>query len=149
MGAMKDLTDGSSECSVNAADPTLREELYKRQRISHQNVVQFHGACVDPGHVSVFYEYCAKGSLMAVLQNTHYALDDMFRFALATDLCSGMGFIHESVGAQDFRLWPRSPGPLGSRIVGPVPPERRQAPVDGAGAHWYGQLEPRRHVEGG
>lgn len=40
------------------------KEIKDAGGLKHENLANFEGACLDPDHVLVIYEYCSKGSLM-------------------------------------------------------------------------------------
>ncbi|KAK0060376.1 atrial natriuretic peptide receptor 1, partial [Biomphalaria pfeifferi] len=52
----------------------------------HENLTGFLGACVDPGHLCLLYEYCKKGSLQDVLLNDSIKLDWTFKVSLLKDV---------------------------------------------------------------
>ncbi|KAK7475973.1 hypothetical protein BaRGS_00032792, partial [Batillaria attramentaria] len=54
--------------------------------LRHGNLALFYGACVDPPHACVLWEYCAKGSVQDIIQNNDVRLDSMFQFSLAMDI---------------------------------------------------------------
>jgi serine/threonine protein kinase len=35
--------------------------------VCHEHVVRYHGMCLEPGHLGILMEYCARGSLRRVL----------------------------------------------------------------------------------
>ena len=52
----------------------------------HENVIQFVGACVEPGSILLVLRLCAKGGLDDLLQNTDIQLDLSFRVSIAMDI---------------------------------------------------------------
>ncbi|XP_072020667.1 atrial natriuretic peptide receptor 1-like [Amphiura filiformis] len=64
--------------------------------MSNANVNGFIGACVDPGNVSLIYEYCSRGSLQDVLADDRIKLDFLFQWSFAQDVAKGMTFVHSS-----------------------------------------------------
>ena len=53
------------------------------------NVCQVVGVCVQCPNVCILTQYCSKGSLQDVLQNSDIRLDWMFKMSFATDIASG------------------------------------------------------------
>lgn len=41
----------------------VKKELHLMKEMSHDNVNRFVGACIDPPHVCILTQYCARGSL--------------------------------------------------------------------------------------
>ena len=54
--------------------------------IRHENLVPFLGACVDNGDIFIVTPFCARGSLVDVLNDEDYNLDNMFVASLIADL---------------------------------------------------------------
>ncbi|XP_071836084.1 speract receptor-like isoform X2 [Apostichopus japonicus] len=75
---------------------SVRKELKDMRDMRHDNVCQFVGACVDPPHICILMTYCAKGSLLDILENDDIRLDSMFLASLIADLVKGMVYIHSS-----------------------------------------------------
>ncbi|OQV14039.1 Atrial natriuretic peptide receptor 1 [Hypsibius exemplaris] len=73
----------------------------------HDNVAKFIGACLEPDHVMVLYEYCAKGSLQDLLADAHFKLDWTVRFSFLHDIVKALFFIHLSSIACHGRLTSR------------------------------------------
>ncbi|XP_055899976.1 atrial natriuretic peptide receptor 1-like [Biomphalaria glabrata] len=71
-------------------------ELKTIRSMHHENLASFLGACVDPGHLCLLYEYCKKGSLQDVLLNDSIKLDWTFKVSLLKDVAKGMTYIHHS-----------------------------------------------------
>uniref|UniRef100_A0A5S6Q8V9 Guanylate cyclase n=1 Tax=Trichuris muris TaxID=70415 RepID=A0A5S6Q8V9_TRIMR len=71
-------------------------ELKKMKDLSHEHVTRFVGACIDAPHYCVVTEYCQKGSLQDILENSGIKLDKMMRYSLMHDIIKGMLFIHAS-----------------------------------------------------
>lgn len=42
---------------------TLKKQLQLRKELNHDNVNRFIGACVDPPHLYIVTQFCARGSL--------------------------------------------------------------------------------------
>ncbi|KAH9495861.1 Nitrogen permease reactivator protein, partial [Bulinus truncatus] len=71
-------------------------ELRAIRSMRHENLANFIGACVDPGHVCLLYEYCKKGSLQDVLLTDAIKLDWTFKVSLLRDVIKGMIYTHQS-----------------------------------------------------
>jgi serine/threonine protein kinase len=54
--------------------------------LRHENLVPFLGACVDNGDIFIVTPFCSRGSLVDVLTNEDYNLDNMFVASLIADL---------------------------------------------------------------
>ncbi|CAG9816745.1 unnamed protein product [Phaedon cochleariae] len=70
-------------------------ELKVMKDLSHENLVKFHGACLD-GPNCLLTEYCHRGSLQDLLEDDKIKLDWTFRISLIKDLVSGMYYLHRS-----------------------------------------------------
>ncbi|CAF3047524.1 unnamed protein product [Rotaria sp. Silwood2] len=57
-------------------------------------LVRFIGACLDPP--CLVNEYCSKGSLQELLENSQIRLDDMFKYSIIHDIVKGIIYIHNS-----------------------------------------------------
>lgn len=42
---------------------SAKKELQLRKEMSHDNINRFIGACIDPPHIMIVSQYCARGSL--------------------------------------------------------------------------------------
>uniref|UniRef100_A0A8D2IXN0 Guanylate cyclase n=1 Tax=Varanus komodoensis TaxID=61221 RepID=A0A8D2IXN0_VARKO len=62
--------------------------------IRHENVTQFLGLLSDGGHSAMVMEYCSRGSLEDLLQNTDIKLDWLFKSSLLMDAIKGMKYLH-------------------------------------------------------
>jgi atrial natriuretic peptide receptor A len=54
--------------------------------LQNDHVVRFIGACIDIPNQCLLTEYCPKGSLQDILENTEIKLDWMFKYSLLHDL---------------------------------------------------------------
>uniref|UniRef100_A0A8D2J1P5 Guanylate cyclase n=1 Tax=Varanus komodoensis TaxID=61221 RepID=A0A8D2J1P5_VARKO len=68
--------------------------LRKMKDIRHENVTQFLGLLSDGGHSAMVMEYCSRGSLEDLLQNTDIKLDWLFKSSLLMDAIKGMKYLH-------------------------------------------------------
>ncbi|KAI1290380.1 Guanylate cyclase 32E [Halotydeus destructor] len=73
-----------------------KKEMKLMKEIHHDNINPFIGACIEPNTVSIFTEYCAKGSLANILENEDIKLDLMFIASLCFDLINAMIFLHDT-----------------------------------------------------
>lgn len=73
-------------------------EMKQIREIRHDNINQFIGACVlyETSTIYIVTEYCSKGSLQDILDNTDVKLDSMFVSSLVFDLISGLNYLHHS-----------------------------------------------------
>ncbi|KAI5716079.1 hypothetical protein M8J76_000649 [Diaphorina citri] len=74
----------------------IRKELKQVRELRHENIIQFIGACVEPGNTYILTAYCVRGSLEQVLANQDVHLDMMFVSSLVNDLLKGMIHLHDS-----------------------------------------------------
>lgn len=65
--------------------------------ISHDHLVTFIGACIEPPHVCILTDFCSKGSLWEILNCDAIPLDLTFQVSLIGDLVAGMHHLHNSV----------------------------------------------------
>lgn len=70
-------------------------ELKVMKDLSHDNLVKFHGACLDIPNC-ILSEYCAKGSLQDILENENVKIDTSFKMSLIMDIIRGMIYLHNS-----------------------------------------------------
>ncbi|VDM77114.1 unnamed protein product, partial [Strongylus vulgaris] len=59
-------------------------------------VVHHLGIIVCPYSICIVREFCAKGSLMDILQNREFKLDHLYIASFVEDLINGMVYIHDS-----------------------------------------------------
>jgi class 3 adenylate cyclase/ABC-type branched-subunit amino acid transport system substrate-binding protein len=73
-------------------------EMKKIKEIRHDNINQFIGACIkhDSNIIYIVTEYCGKGSLEDILDNSDVKLDSMFVSSLVFDLLAGLNHLHHS-----------------------------------------------------
>ncbi|RUS73138.1 hypothetical protein EGW08_019100, partial [Elysia chlorotica] len=77
-------------------DKILLKEMQMMKSLKHTNLATFYGACTEAPHVSVMWEYCSKGSLQDVLNNSDIRLDALFQFSIAVDIATGLQYLHNS-----------------------------------------------------
>ena len=65
--------------------------------MSHDHLVTFIGACIEPPHVCILTDFCSKGSLWEILNCDAIPLDLTFQVSLIGDLVAGMHHLHNSV----------------------------------------------------
>ncbi|XP_054830463.1 retinal guanylyl cyclase 2-like [Eublepharis macularius] len=68
--------------------------LRKMMDMRHENVNPFLGMLSDEGLSAIVMEFCSRGSLEDLLQNTDIKLDWMFKSSLLMDLIKGMKYLH-------------------------------------------------------
>ena len=62
--------------------------------VSHDHLVQFVGACIEPPNICILTDFAPKGSLEEILECDTIQLDLTFQVSLIGDLVSGMYFIN-------------------------------------------------------
>ena len=60
--------------------------------VSHDHLVQFVGACIEPPNICILTDFAPKGSLEEILECDTIQLDLTFQVSLIGDLVSGMFF---------------------------------------------------------
>ncbi|XP_071389998.1 atrial natriuretic peptide receptor 1 [Centroberyx affinis] len=71
-------------------------ELKQCRDLSHPNICRFIGACLETPQLFLIIEYCPKGSLQDILQNSSIKLDWSFKYSLMLDFVKGMDYLHRS-----------------------------------------------------
>lgn len=73
-------------------------EMKQIKEIRHDNINQFIGACIknEANLIYIVTEYCSKGSLQDILENSDVKLDGMFVSSLVFDLLAGLNYLHHS-----------------------------------------------------
>ncbi|OQV14132.1 Guanylate cyclase 32E [Hypsibius exemplaris] len=74
----------------------MRKEMKTMRELRHDNINPFLGACVQHTAILLVMEYCTKGSLCDVLEDTTIKLDSTFIASLVFDLIKGMAYLHQS-----------------------------------------------------
>ncbi|KAK3769309.1 hypothetical protein RRG08_011981 [Elysia crispata] len=77
-------------------DKNLLREMQMMKALKHTNLATFYGACTEAPHVCVLWEYCSKGSLQDVLNNSDIRLEALFQFSIAVDIATGLHYLHNS-----------------------------------------------------
>ncbi|KAK2710816.1 receptor-type guanylate cyclase Gyc76C-like [Artemia franciscana] len=72
---------------------TTMKEMRLMREIRHDSVNPFIGACVEPNRICLVTEYCAKRSLMDILENDDIKLDSMFVASLVHDLIKALLYL--------------------------------------------------------
>ncbi|VDO97489.1 unnamed protein product [Soboliphyme baturini] len=86
----------------NASSQSLQSVGYawriilQAKDLQFDHITRFVGACIEYPHYCVVTEYCPKGSLQDILENSGIQLDKMMIFSLVHDIVKGMCFIHSS-----------------------------------------------------
>ncbi|XP_067931824.1 speract receptor-like isoform X2 [Watersipora subatra] len=81
---------------IDTKNENIKKELRLLKNLRHSNLVEFIGVCAEPGNILVLTEYCNKGNLPEILENTEVQLDTIFIASLIFDIIQGMVFLHES-----------------------------------------------------
>ncbi|XP_056386347.1 guanylate cyclase 2G-like, partial [Hyla sarda] len=92
--AVKYVTDQTAGFRVRK--PSILKEFRIISELKHENLLTIFGVCIEPPNVCVVTQYCKKGSLKDVLQNSDIELDWVFKLSFAHDIVSGMKFLHSS-----------------------------------------------------
>lgn len=58
------------------------------------NLAKFMGLCVDPGRLSIVYEFCSRGSLQDLLLNDSFDMDWTLKYSIIGDILNGLNYIH-------------------------------------------------------
>ena len=94
MVRIKELYFNDGKCKSMSRE--LMKEMKVMRELRHDNINSFIGACVDNNCIILLTDFCAKGSLVDILENRDIKLDMMFVSALIHDLIKGMMFLHSS-----------------------------------------------------
>ncbi|GFR89973.1 guanylate cyclase [Elysia marginata] len=82
--------------SIDTSSREIKLELKQMRDLRHDNIVQFIGATIDVSGTHLVTEYCSKGSLEDILENSDLKLDDMFIASIISDILKGMNYIHST-----------------------------------------------------
>ncbi|XP_077995970.1 atrial natriuretic peptide receptor 1-like [Glandiceps talaboti] len=74
----------------------LLKDLNTLRQLQHDNINPFVGAVPDGDHACTLMHYCARGSLMDIIQNDDIKVDKMFKVSFSTDIVKGMEHLHKS-----------------------------------------------------
>ncbi|XP_061403843.1 LOW QUALITY PROTEIN: atrial natriuretic peptide receptor 1-like [Lethenteron reissneri] len=72
-------------------------ELKHMRDLQSDHVTRFVGASLQPPHAFILTEYCPRGSLKDILENSAISLDWLFRYSLLNDIVKAMQVLHGSV----------------------------------------------------
>lgn len=75
----------------------LLVELKSIRELISDNLAKFVGLCLDPGRLSILYEYCSRGSLKDLLLNTSVSMDWTLKYSIIGDIVNGLNFIHTTL----------------------------------------------------
>ncbi|KAK2140351.1 hypothetical protein LSH36_1384g00003 [Paralvinella palmiformis] len=64
--------------------------------LTNSNLNVFVGASITLPGISLYWQYCIKGSLLDLLNNDSIRLDDTFKVSFMTDIAKGMVYLHRS-----------------------------------------------------
>lgn len=62
--------------------------------MSHPNIATLFGFFINETKSAFLYEYCSRGTLKKLLNNSELELDWVFRVSFAIDVAEGMSFLH-------------------------------------------------------
>lgn len=71
-------------------------EMRVMRQLTHPNINSFMGIILCPYSICIVREFCAKGSLMDILQNREFKLDHLYIASFVEDLINGMVYLHDS-----------------------------------------------------
>ncbi|XP_071104454.1 atrial natriuretic peptide receptor 1-like [Haliotis cracherodii] len=77
-------------------DRKLMKHIKEMMMLKHSNLTSFVGICPESPNICILWEYCSKGSLTDILDNSDMKLDSMFQFSIAIDICTGLEYLHMS-----------------------------------------------------
>ncbi|XP_045210469.2 atrial natriuretic peptide receptor 1-like isoform X2 [Mercenaria mercenaria] len=80
-----------------AVSKPLIKEINEIRNLSHRNINPLVGACIDPMKICLLSIYCPKGSLQDVLENDNIKLDQIFKVSFASDIATGMNYLHSTI----------------------------------------------------
>ena len=69
-------------------------ELKQMADLHHDNLVRFHGVCME--QPMLVTEYCPRGSLQDILEEEDISLDWNFKYSLINDILKGLRYLHTS-----------------------------------------------------
>lgn len=72
----------------------LKNEVEILSRLRHPNVVLYMGASTKPPNVSIVTEWCSRGSLFDLLQDTSQVINASLIFGIAIGIAQGMNYLH-------------------------------------------------------
>ncbi|RUS70930.1 hypothetical protein EGW08_021306, partial [Elysia chlorotica] len=88
------------EKTLNFKDLDLPRPLVSQLKLlkdmSHENINEFKGACINSPIVRIITQYCPRRSLQDILEKDDLPLHDMFTTSIVQDIINGMGYIHDS-----------------------------------------------------
>ncbi|VDK40436.1 unnamed protein product [Taenia asiatica] len=72
----------------------IRKEIKAMRQLSHRNLCQLVGVCLEPPEIAIFMEYCPKRSLRDVFRNEVMPSSWAFKLSLIQDIVCGVEFLH-------------------------------------------------------
>ncbi|CDS41614.1 atrial natriuretic peptide receptor 1 [Echinococcus multilocularis] len=72
----------------------IRKEIKAMRQLSHRNLCQLVGICLEPPELAIFMEYCPKRSLRDVCHNEVMPSSWAFKLSLIQDIICGVEFLH-------------------------------------------------------
>ncbi|KAL5102929.1 Atrial natriuretic peptide receptor 1 [Taenia crassiceps] len=71
-----------------------RKEIKAMRQLSHRNLCQLVGICLEPPEIAIYMEYCPKRSLRDVFRNEVMPSSWAFKLSLIQDIVCGVEFLH-------------------------------------------------------
>ncbi len=74
----------------------VMKEMKLMRELRHDNVNSFIGACVESTCITLITDFCSKGALQDILENTDIKLEPMFLSSFIFDIIKGLQFLHST-----------------------------------------------------
>ncbi len=68
--------------------------MFSSRTMSHPNVAMLYGCLLSESRAAFLHEYCSRGTLQDVLNNSDLELDWVFKLSFALDAAEGMAYLH-------------------------------------------------------
>ena len=90
-----------ASCDINEF---ILQELIELRNLRHVNVNPFLAVTPSPYRIYYIQAYCDKATLQNVLRRRRFKIDRLFKISFASDIASGMAYIHNSPIGSHGRL---------------------------------------------